>query len=112
MIDVYTCTQYFLDTYYRTHFNCEYLLVANYEAFSFAINRFANMCTTIRYYGTGLTIAIIGFAIWPDLTSMQLLNHTIKTCPTVPQENCASSLRFIQLTVRAGGGCGHSIDLP
>ena len=31
----------------------------------------------------GLTIAIIGFAIWPDLTGTQLLNHTIKTRPTV-----------------------------
>ena len=31
----------------------------------------------------GSTIAIIGFAIWPDLTRTQSLNHAIKTCPTV-----------------------------
>ena len=37
----------------------------------------------ILQYGTGLIIAIIGFTIWPDLTSTQLLNHAIKTRPTV-----------------------------
>ena len=31
----------------------------------------------------GLSIAIIGFAIWPDLTRMQSLNYAIKTRPTV-----------------------------
>ena len=31
----------------------------------------------------GSTIAIIGFTIWPDLTSTQLLNHAIKTRSTV-----------------------------
>ena len=31
----------------------------------------------------GSTIIIIRFAIWTDLTSAQLLNHTIKTPPTV-----------------------------
>ena len=34
-------------------------------------------------YDTGSTIAIIGFVIWPYLTNMQLLNHAIKTSPTV-----------------------------
>ena len=37
----------------------------------------------ILQYGTGSSIAIIGFAIWPDLTTTQLLNYAIKTCPTV-----------------------------
>ena len=41
------------------------------------------ICVGILQYGTGSTIAIVGFAIWPDLTSMQLLNHAIKTRPTV-----------------------------
>ena len=50
----------------------------------FAINRFANKKRAhILQYGTGSTITIIGFAIWPDLTSMQLLNHAIKTRSTV-----------------------------
>ena len=31
----------------------------------------------------GSTIAIIGFAIWPDLTGTQLLNYAIKTKSTV-----------------------------
>ena len=31
----------------------------------------------------GSTIAIIGFAIWPDLPRIQSLNHAIKTLPTV-----------------------------
>ena len=34
-------------------------------------------------YDTGSTIAIIEFVIWPYLTSTQLLNHAIKTSPTV-----------------------------
>ena len=35
----------------------------------------------IRQYGTGSSIAIIGFAIkfWPYLTRTQLLNYAIKT---------------------------------
>ena len=37
----------------------------------------------ILQYGTGLSIAIIGFAIWLDLTRMQLLNYVIKTRPMV-----------------------------
>ena len=37
-------------------------------------------------YGTGLTSAIFGFAIWPDLSSTQLLNHTIETRPMVLHE--------------------------
>ena len=36
--------------------------------------------TTVWY---GSSIAIIGFAIWPVLTRMQLLNYAIKTHPTV-----------------------------
>ena len=40
-------------------------------------------CAYILQCGMGLTIAIIEFAIWPYLTSMQLLNHAIKTSPTV-----------------------------
>ena len=51
----------------------------------FTINRFAN--TNVRVcklqYGTVSTITIIGLAIWPDLITMQSLNHTIKICPTV-----------------------------
>ena len=47
-----------------------------------AINRFANTNSHV-YYGMGLSIAIIGFAIWPDLTATQLLNYAIKTDPTV-----------------------------
>ena len=39
--------------------------------------------TMVLQYGTGSTIAIIEFAIWPGLTSTQLLNHAIKTRPTV-----------------------------
>ena len=35
----------------------------------------------ILQYGTGLSIAIIGFIIWPDLTRTQLLNYAIKTRP-------------------------------
>ena len=31
----------------------------------------------------GLTITIIGFAIWSDLPKTQSLNHAIKTCPMV-----------------------------
>ena len=31
----------------------------------------------------GSTIAITGFTVWLDLTSTQLLNHAIKTSPTV-----------------------------
>ena len=46
----------------------------------FAINRFANIKRAhILQYGTGSSIAITGFAIWPDLTRMQLLNYAIKT---------------------------------
>ena len=37
----------------------------------------------ILQYSTGLTIAINGFTIWPNLTSTQLLNHAIKTRPMV-----------------------------
>ena len=37
----------------------------------------------ILQYGTGSSIAIIGFIIWPDLTTTQLLNYAIKTRPTV-----------------------------
>ena len=37
----------------------------------------------ILQYGTGSSIAIIGFAIWPDLTRTHLLNYAIKTRPTV-----------------------------
>ena len=33
----------------------------------------------------GSSIAIIGFAIWPDSTRTHLLNYTIKTRPTVSQ---------------------------
>ena len=40
------------------------------------------MCTILQY-GTGSSIAIIGFAIWPDLTRTQSLNYAIKTSPTV-----------------------------
>ena len=51
------------------------------------INRFANIKVCVYYkYGTGSTIAIMGFAIWFDFTSTQLLNHTIKTSPTVPTD--------------------------
>ena len=35
------------------------------------------------YYSMGLTITIIGLAIWPDLPKMQSLNHAIKNLPTV-----------------------------
>ena len=45
------------------------------------INRFANI--NVLQHGTGLTITIIGFAIWPDLTHTQLLKYAIKTRPTV-----------------------------
>lgn len=31
----------------------------------------------------GLTIAINGVTVWPDLTGMQSLNHTIKNHPMV-----------------------------
>ena len=34
-------------------------------------------------YGTGSTITIIEFAIWPHLPKILLLNHAIKTRPTV-----------------------------
>ena len=54
------------DEYCRLGFNCE-------------LQRFAN----VLQYGTGSSIAIIGFAIWPDLTTTQLLNYAIKTRPTV-----------------------------
>ena len=33
----------------------------------------------ILQYSAGSTIAIIGFAIWPNLISTQLLNHATKT---------------------------------
>ena len=46
--------------------------------------RFANItCVYITIYGTGSTITIIGFAIWPDLPRTQSLNHAIKTLPMV-----------------------------
>ena len=35
----------------------------------------------ILQYGTGSTIAIIGFAIWPDLTSTQLLRFNTQLKP-------------------------------
>ena len=50
----------------------------------FIINRFANINVCVYYNnGMGSTVAIIGFAIGPDLCSTQLLNHAIKTRPTV-----------------------------
>ena len=70
--------------YCRLGFNCELRVFLR-----FAINRFANIKhACILQYGTGLSIAIIGFAIWPDLTRTQLLNYAIKIRPTVAL--CAS----------------------
>ena len=43
----------------------------------FAINRFINRNVCL------LTLAIIGFAIWPNLPKTQSLNHTIRNCPMV-----------------------------
>ena len=70
--------------YHRSVFNCEYLLIANCEFYP--RSQLIDLQTKrahILQYGTGSTIAIIGFVIWPDLTSTQLLNHAIKTRPTV-----------------------------
>ena len=70
--------------YYRgSGFNCEYLLIANCE-FLYVL-QLINLQTRILQYDTGLSIAIIGFAIWPHSTTIQLLNYAIKTRPTVSQ---------------------------
>ena len=52
--------------YRRSGFNCEYLLIANCE-----------------FLYVSSSVAFIGFTIWPDLTTTQLLNCAIKTRPTV-----------------------------
>ena len=65
-------------------FNCAYLLIANCEFYP--CSQLIDLQTKrerILQYGMGSKIAIIGFTIWPDLTSTQLLNHAIKTRPTV-----------------------------
>ena len=62
----------------RSGFNCEYLLNANFEFIYISQLR-----SHILQYGKGSSIAIIGFAIWPDLTRTHLLNYAIKTRPTV-----------------------------
>ena len=70
--------------YRRSGFNCEYLLIANCEFFYVSQIRKHKRARILRY-GTGSSIAINGFAIWPDLTRTQLLNYAIKTRPTVIQ---------------------------
>ena len=41
----------------------------------FAINRFTKINVHVLQHGTGSSIAIIGFTIWPNLTRTQLLNY-------------------------------------
>ena len=60
-------------------------LIANCEFFyvSQLIDSQTNMHARILQYGTGSSIAIIGFKIWPDLTRTPVFNYAIKTRPTV-----------------------------
>ena len=46
-------------------------------------------------YGTGSTLAIIGFVLWPDLPTTQSLNYAFKTHPTVSiQCGCHFSMQL------------------
>ena len=45
------------------------------------------------------TIAIIGFAIWPDLTSTQLLNYAIKPHPTVYDCNMHKNIESRKINI-------------
>ena len=68
--------------YRGTLFNCEYLLIANCERYPmFTINRFANKNVCVYYIRYGVDYRNYWIR---NLTSTQLLNHAIKTSPTVP----------------------------
>ena len=73
----------------------------SFPAFAtYIVYRFANIhvyvYTHILQYGTGSAIAIIRFAVWPDLPIMQSLNHAIKNPPT-------------RMVVRGSVLCAHLI---
>ena len=57
-----------------------YILIANCEFFyvSQLIDSHRHERARILRYSTGSSIAIIGFAIWPDLTRTQLLTTQLK----------------------------------
>ena len=61
------------------------------------------MC--ILQYSTGSTIAIIGFAVWPDFPNTPSLNHAIKKQPTYG----ITSIKIISNeTVSRDGGAKHT----